>query len=138
MKRVAVLALGLTALCAISAPPVPAQGDKPSEVKEIMVKVNKTGTGLYSVVVQELRQDDTNWDEVKKDAKEIARLGAMLGKLDPPKGEKDSWQKLTKAYAENTKALDTAAAKMDKDATKAAAAKLGESCDTCHKSHRKQ
>jgi cytochrome c556 len=138
MKRVAVLFLGLAALYAIRSPPVPAQGDKPSEVKEIMVKVNKTGTGLYSVVVQELRQDDTNWDEVKKDAKEIARLGAMLGKLDPPKGDKDSWQKLTKAYAENTKALDTAAAKMDKDAAKAAAAKLGESCDACHKAHRKQ
>jgi cytochrome c556 len=138
MKRFALSLLGLAALLAFSAPPIPAQGEKPSEVKDIMVKVNKTGTGLYSVVVQELRQDDTNWDEVKKDAKEIARLGAMLGKLDPPKGEKDSWQKLTKAYAENTKALDIAAAKMDKDAAKAASAKLGESCDVCHKAHRKQ
>jgi cytochrome c556 len=138
MKRFALSILGLAALLAVSAPPTPAQGEKPSEVKEIMVKANKTGTGLYSIVVQELRQDDTNWDEVKKDAKEIARLGAMLSKLDPPKGEKDSWQKLTKAYAENAKALDTAAAKMDKDATKAASAKLGESCDVCHKAHRKQ
>jgi|SRR6516165_1753326 cytochrome c556 len=138
MKRVAVLLLGLGALCAISAPPVPAQGDKASEVKEVMVKVNKTGTGLYPSVVQELRQDDTNWEEVKKNAKEIARLTATLGKLDPPKGEKDSWQKLTKAYADNTKALDAAAARMDKEAAKAAAAKLGESCDTCHKAHRKQ
>jgi cytochrome c556 len=138
MKRVVILVLGLGAVCAVSAPPLPAQADKPSEVKQVMVKVNKTGTGLYPTIVQELRQDDTNWDEVKKDAKEIARLTATLGKLDPPKGEKDSWQKLTKAYAENTKALDAAAAKMDKEATKAAAAKLGESCDTCHKAHRKQ
>jgi cytochrome c556 len=138
MKRAVLLLLGLSALCAVSTPPVPAQGDKPSEVKEIMVKVNKTGTGLYPTVVQELRQDDTNWDQVKKDTKEIARLTATLGKLDPPKGEKDSWQKLTKTYADNTKVLDAAAAKMDKEAAKAVAAKLGESCDACHKVHRKQ
>jgi cytochrome c556 len=129
---------GLAAVLALGSPPIPAQDDKPSEVKQIMVKVNKTGTGLFSVVAQELRQDDPNWDEVKKDTKEIARLGAMLGKYDPPRGEKDSWQKLTKAYADNTKALEAASAKMDKDAANAVRAKLSESCDVCHKAHRKQ
>jgi cytochrome c556 len=114
-----------------------ARDDKPSEIKEVMVKVNKTGTGLYPAVVTELRADDPNWDQVKKDTKEIARLAATIGKYDPPKGDKESWQKLTKAYTENTKALEAAAGKMDKDAAKAVSEKLGSSCDTCHKAHRK-
>jgi cytochrome c556 len=138
MQRFAMSVLGLVALLLLTSPSVPAKDDKPSELKEIMTKANKTGTGLYANVVTELRADDTNWDGVKKDTKEIARLAAMLGKFDPPKGDKDSWQKLTKAYADNTKALEAAAAKMDKDAAKAASEKIGKSCDTCHMAHRKQ
>jgi hypothetical protein len=92
---------------------------------------------MYFNVVKELKESDPMWDDVKKDTKEIARLGALLGKNDPPKGEKDSWQKLTKAYAENTKALEAAAGKMDKDAAKAAAEKIGKSCDACHMAHKK-
>ena len=57
--------------------------------------------------------------------------------LFPPKGDKDSWQKLTRAYADNTKALAAAAAGMDKDAAKAASEKIGKSCDACHMAHRK-
>jgi hypothetical protein len=136
MKRFVVWVLGLVVVLVLTAL-VPARDDKPSEIKEIMTKVNKTGTGLYANVVTELRADDTNWDAVKKDTKEIARLTAPLGKLDPPKGDKDSWQKLTKAYADNTKALAAAAAASDKDAAKAASEKIGKSCDVCHMAHRK-
>jgi cytochrome c556 len=137
MKRLLVSAVALAALAAFSSAPVPARDEKPSELKELMLKVNKTGTGLYANVVAELRADDTNWDAVKKDTKEIARLAATVGKLEPPKGDKESWQKLTKAYADNTKALDAAAAKMDKDAAKAVSEKIGKSCEVCHMAHRK-
>jgi cytochrome c556 len=137
MQRVVPSILAVVAVFALTSASVPARDDKPSEIKEIMTKANKTGTGLYPQVVTELRADDTNWDDVKKDTKEIARLAAQLGKLDPPKGDKESWQKLTKAYADNAKALDAAAAKMDKDAAKTVSEKMGKSCDVCHMAHRK-
>ena len=135
MKRIAFALLGLVPVLALTSPSVPAQGEK-LEIKQIMAKVNKP-EGLYFAVAKELKADDTNWDDVKKDTKEIARLGALLGKNDPPKGEKDSWQTLTKAYVENTKALETAAGKMDKAAAQAASEKIGASCTACHKAHRK-
>jgi hypothetical protein len=122
-------------LLAFTIQPLVAQGDK-LDAKQIMGKLNKP-EGLYFNIVKELREEDPNWDAVKKDAKEVARLGGMLGKTDPPKGEKDSWQTLTKAYAENTKALETAAGKMDKTAAKAASEKIGKSCETCHMAHKK-
>ena len=135
MKRVAIALVSLMPVLALISPAVPAQGEK-VEIKQIMAKVNKP-EGLYFAVAKELKAEDTNWDDVKKDTKEIARLGALVGKNDPPKGEKDSWQTLTKAYAENTKALETAAAKMDKTAAQAASEKIGTSCTVCHKAHRK-
>jgi len=136
MNRAAIAPLVLFSLVLLL-PLVPAQGDKPPEVKEIMGKVNKP-TGLYFNVAKELKESDPMWDDIKADAKEIARLGAVLGKNDPPKGDKDSWQKLTKAYADNTKALEAAVAKMDKEAAKAASDKIGKSCEVCHKAHKKQ
>jgi hypothetical protein len=135
MHRAAVALIGLLSLLMLL-PRLPARDDKPPEVKEIMGKVNKP-TGLYFNVAKELKENDPAWDDIKPDAKEIARLGALLGKNDPPKGEKDSWQKLTKAYADNTKALEAAVAKMDKEAAKAASDKIGKSCEVCHKAHKK-
>jgi hypothetical protein len=134
MRRIVVAGVGLFVL-AFALPPVPAQGDK-LDAKQIMGKLNKP-EGLYYNIVKELREDDPNWDAAKKDVKEVARLGALLAKTDPPKGEKESWQALTKAYGENTKALETAVGKMDKTAAKAASEKIGKSCEACHMAHKK-
>jgi hypothetical protein len=136
MKRATVL---LTALAlSLAAASAEAQGDKVPPVKEIMGKLNKP-TGLYFNIGKELRENDPMWADVQKDAKEVAKLAAVLGKNAPPRGDKESWAKLTKDYAANAVTLEKAAAAKDQAAARAAYAKMGgETCNTCHKAHKKE
>lgn len=133
-KIILAVALALTALLAWR----PADGrmaDGPS-VKEIMGKANKP-TGIYFNLRQDLKDDNPSWPDIQQEAKELAQLAAALRQATPPKGDKDSWDKLTRAYADNAKALEQAASKMDQDGARAAHAKMGEpACMTCHKAHR--
>jgi cytochrome c556 len=106
------------------------------DIKEIMSKANKPG-GFYFALVRDLKDDEPPWDDVQAGAKALNKLAAVLGKNTPPKGDKTSWDQLTKAYADNAKALEAAALKKDKKAAQTAATALGESCNACHKAHRK-
>ncbi len=138
MTRTATTALLALLLLALSgAAPAGARDEKPSEIKMIMEKANKPGSGLYFRIAQELRAEDTDWKEVARDAQELKRLTAELPKLTPPKGDKASWAQLTRAYAANAAALDEAAKKKNKPAARAAHARMGEdACTACHKVHR--
>jgi cytochrome c556 len=137
MKRAFVVAASLM-VCWLAAA-VNARDDKPSEIKEIMVKINKPSTGLLSNIGAELRSDSPDWKEIQPQAKEVAKLTAMLGKDKPPKGDAASWTKLTKDFAANAAALDKAIAAKDQAAAKAAYAKMsGKTCDTCHEAHRQE
>jgi cytochrome c556 len=103
--------------------------------KEIMSKSNGK-MGLKGAIDKGLKADKIDWDDVGKKAKELAELGAALPKNEAKKGEKDSWEKLAKAWADETKALADAAEKKDKDAATKAAGNLGKSCGGCHKAHK--
>jgi hypothetical protein len=115
-----------------------AQTAKAPSVKEIMTKVNKPG-GSYFTIAKELKQDDPRWDELNSQAKEMTQLVSQLSQNAPPKGEKPSWEKLTRAYADKAAALEQAIAKKDQKAAVAAANLLGvpASCKSCHAAHRK-
>jgi cytochrome c556 len=63
-------------------------------------------------------------------------LATALCKNQPPKGDRASWDKLTKQYLENAKKLNDAAAEHDRAAALAVRAKLGGSCTACHRFHR--
>ena len=87
------------------------------------------------VLVAWLKRDG---DEVQAGARALHKLVAALARNAPPKGEKASWDQLTKAYADNAKKLEDAALKKDLKAARAAAAAMGDaSCTACHKAHRK-
>ncbi|MGH9677421.1 MAG: cytochrome C [Candidatus Acidiferrum sp.] len=123
-------------VAAILAGMTPAQ-DKTPTIKEIMTKLNKPGA-IYPSLSKELKAAAPDWDEIHSQVKTFAKLAAELGKNEPPKGDKSSWQKLTKAYADNAKALEKTAQKKDRSATQLALAKLGgAACGACHKSHKK-
>ena len=68
--------------------------------------------------------DAPDWKEIQPQAKEVAKLAAMLGKHKPPKGDEASWAKLTKEFATNAAALDKAIAAKDQTAAKAVYAKM--------------
>jgi hypothetical protein len=112
--------------------------EKLPTIKDIMSRLNKPG-GLYPAISKELKADDTDWDDVQESTKTFAKLAAALGKNTPPKGDPESWTKLTKEYADNARALDEAAAKKDRTAANAARARLGgDACKSCHKAHMKK
>jgi hypothetical protein len=111
-------------------------GDPSSPVGKIMTRLNGRGTGLHSQVGDELKKEPPPWDAVRPQTQEYAQLAAELGKNDPPRGDKDSWAKLTAAYADSAAALDKAAEDKDAAAAKTAYDKLSGSCMACHRAHR--
>jgi hypothetical protein len=111
--------------------------EKMPTIKEIMGKAHKGPNSILPNVGKDLRDSNgPDWDEIKRSAKELVSLGKALTKNEPPKGEKSSWQKLTKAYTESAQALLTAAEKQNKSAAESAQKQLQSSCTGCHKSHR--
>jgi hypothetical protein len=111
-------------------------GPEAPDVKEIMKRANKP-TGIYFNLKRDLEDDSPMWADMQAEARELAQLAAALSKQTPPKGDKASWAKRTRAYAADAQALAQAVAKRDKRAARAAHARMGgATCTNCHKAHR--
>ena len=138
MKRLVCVAsvLALLAAVALAMSPSIAQAKKDLSAKDIMVKAHKGNSSLLTMVRMELREDDPEWGEIQKNTKELVVLGGALGKTTPPKGDKQSWSRLTQQYLAGVKALDAAAQRKDKSAAQEAQKRLMSSCSACHKAHR--
>lgn len=105
--------------------------DKAPTVKEIMAKGHKGTDALMAKIKTEAK--DGKWEEAVSHAKALAVFGEHLGKNKPNKGDAASWEKLTKKYAESTKAALKATE--DKDA-KAVNKALMINCKECHDAHK--
>jgi hypothetical protein len=64
-------------------------------IGQTMAKLFKGRSSLKDSIGQELNSDSPSWDTIQPQTKEFAELAASLSKYDPPKGSKDSWEKLT-------------------------------------------
>jgi hypothetical protein len=104
--------------------------------KEIMGKLNKGPNALTPTLKRGLQKTPPDWGDIQDEAKEYANLTATLAKTEAPRGDKDSWAKLTKEYADLGKSLADAAEKKDKNAALAAHGKISRICTACHKAHR--
>ena len=113
-----------------------AADDKVPTIEEIMQAVNKRKGGLHSDVGDALKMSKVDWDSVQAKTKQYAAMAEFLGKNDPPKGGKASWEKLTKTYADDAKALNAAAEKKDKTTVTNLHKKLSGECMGCHKVHK--
>jgi mono/diheme cytochrome c family protein len=60
----------------------------------------------------------------------------MLATHNPPRGSKDSWDKLSAAFAEAAASLDQAVQAKNRDAAQTAFRSLETSCMACHQAHR--
>jgi hypothetical protein len=76
------------------------------------------------------------WEDAQKLAKQLSECGVALTKTKCPKGDADSWKKLTKAYCENTAAVKKAADDKDTKAFGAAIKTFTGSCKGCHDAHK--
>lgn len=108
--------------------------DKLPTIKEIMGKGHK-GTDAY---IAKIKTDakDGKWDDAKDYAKSLVAFGEALGKNKPPKGEAESWEKLTKKYLDNTKTVAKAVDDKDAGATNKALGAITKSCGECHSAHK--
>ena len=106
--------------------------DKTPSIKDCMAFQKKDG--LPSQVEKAAKAD--KWEDAQKAAAELNKLGQALGKNAPPMNaeKKDEWAKVTKAFAERTDAVETAAkAKKADDVSKAVEALLDKkTCGGCH------
>ena len=115
----------------------PTGGSSSPGIRQIMVKLAKGPNSLTPVIGNELQQDPPPWDTIQGQAKEYAQSAAELGKYDPPKGAKESWAKLTAAFAESGAELERAAMAKDKEAARLSHDQLKNSCNACHQEHRR-
>lgn len=137
MKRltivaVAVAVLGTSSMCAVLA-----DDTKTPTIKEVMDKLHKGANAPLATVGRGLKADTPDWPKLQKETKNFVILGAALAKNTPPRGGKESWEKLALNYFNNAKALDDAVQKENKDDAEAAYAKIRGSCMACHRAHRK-
>ncbi len=138
MKNFACLVGGaaLLAVVTLTLSPTSAIAQKDPSVKEIMTRAHKGGDSILTRLGRQLKSDSPDWAQVQEETKELVKLGTSLGKNEPPKGDKASWDRLTKEYVTNAEALDTAAQKKDRPTAAASQRKLAGSCQACHKAHR--
>jgi hypothetical protein len=113
-----------------------AADDKVPTIEDIMQAVNKKKGGLHTDVGDALKAGSVDWDAVQKKTKEYSAMADFLGKNDPPKGSKTSWDKLTKMYADDAKSLNAAAEKKDKATAMSVHRKISGECAVCHKAHK--
>jgi hypothetical protein len=106
-------------------------------IKQIMVKLAKGPNSLTPVIGNELSQEPTPWETIQGQTKEYSQSAAEMVEYDPPKGTKESWITLTKAFADLAADLDRAALAKNKEAAKTAHDQLKNSCNACHKEHRR-
>jgi cytochrome c556 len=131
---VAALVLGLLAVMTDGGA-VADDGQPTPTPSEIMKKAHAKG-GLKGAIQTGLKANPVDWDKTQKQTKEYADLAGALGKNTPPKGDKASWEKLTKALADTVKEVNTAAEKKDAPTAQTALGKIGQMCMPCHTAHR--
>ena len=108
--------------------------EKPKDVKAIMKKAHAGDEAFKAVVTGAAKEKE--YAKAATALKAWVVLSGHLGDFDPPKGEKDSWTKLSKKYAADVKALSKAVDDKDDKAIAAALKTINTSCGSCHKAHK--
>lgn len=103
---------------------------------DVMRGLNRRQSGLHNQLGTALKADSIDWSMIQPKAQEYATLAAALGRTEPAKGDKASWEALTTTFAENARALNAAIQKNDKDAALNVHDQISQSCMTCHQAHR--
>ncbi|MBX9628483.1 MAG: hypothetical protein K2X82_32095 [Gemmataceae bacterium] len=103
------------------------------DISEIMKKAHGKTDGYLGKIGKAAKAG--KWEDAQKTAKDQLILADALAKNDPPKGEKKSWEKLTKEYIATSKKVEEATKKEDAKGVEENLKKIFGSCGTCHKAH---
>lgn len=113
-----------------------AKADKEPSLKDLMATLNAEKTGLRVEIDKGIKEDKPDWTAVQKMTKQYLDGASALPQKDPPKGEKESWAKLSKEFVVAAKNLDEAANSMDRKMCQEAFTKMMMGCRGCHTQHR--
>jgi cytochrome c556 len=131
-RLVVSFALGLFAMTACVSALTAA--DEKITIQEIMENVPGK-KGLVSKTVTAAKSQ--KWDEAAKYAKDLKKYSDALPKIaKPEKGTKESWDKLSKAFAADLAAIAAGVEKKDFAKVEAGQASFGKSCKPCHDAHK--
>lgn len=121
----AVLALGSSAA-----------DEKVVPIKTIMKTIagSKKEKGLCGKCIEAGKGE--KWEDAQKLSKDLANCVANLPKNPCPKGDGKNWEKLSKLWAEQAKAIQKAADDKDAKAFNEATAAFTKACGACHKEHK--
>ena len=110
--------------------------DETPSIKTVMEKLHKGAKSPLNTVKAALKGNSPDWEAVQTETKLFKKYGEALPKSDPPRGKKEAYEKLAKAYAASAKSLDEAAERENLKGSRDALKKITNSCTACHKSHR--
>ena len=120
----------------VSGPAGAMSDDETPSIKKVMGKLHKGKTSPLNTLKAALKGNSPNWTKVQEEAKVYATYSAAMPKNDPPRGDKESYEKLAKAFASAGKALEDSAEKEELKGSRDALKAISTSCMPCHKSHR--
>lgn len=132
------LAIAMLGVAGLSSRQAGAQDEKKKEqsISGIMKRLHGKEKGALASAKTALAADPVDWTAVKKASRPIAALSKAMAVMDPPKGDKESFEKLSNSYHDNAVLLVDAAKSEDAPKAKEAVGKLGMSCGACHKAHK--
>ena len=115
---------------------VDASADEPASVEVVMKKLFAGKAAPNNTLKAAAKGAPVDWAKAKEVSDTFAKFGPELGKNEAPKGDKASWAKLTKALADECKALGSAVDAKDEGKYRATAKAISSSCKSCHDAHR--
>jgi cytochrome c556 len=135
IKRFATMA-GVVALLGLVVGIAGAFDDSKPSIKVAMGKLHKGGTAALPSLKKALGAPSPDWKGIQTTTKLVSELSEAITELEPPKGDKANYAKLSKAYAVEAKTLKEAADAEDAATAKKSLGKLGSSCKACHDTHK--
>lgn len=113
---------------------VDAAEDKAAPTKTVMKTLFAKDTGLCGKCAAAGKGE--KWEDAQKLAKTLSECAANLPKNKCPKGDAESWTKLTKEFADLAEAVNKAAESKDKAKFDEAIKAFTGTCKACHDAHR--
>jgi hypothetical protein len=135
LRKAAMMFVGTLALVLVLGTATADEKKTPS-ISTIMKAVagNKTEKGLCGKCLAAGKEE--KWDDAQKLAKSLCECVANLPKNKCPKGDADSWEKLSKKFADQAKVIEKAATDKDSKAFTEAVGTFTKSCGACHSAHK--
>lgn len=109
--------------------------EKTPDIKDIMGALHKGPECLRAKLARGMKSDSPDWDALQRETRDFVKLAEAMSKQAPPKGDKASWEKLTRQFTDQAKAMDQGARDKNLGELKAAHARMS-NCKPCHTAHK--